>query len=364
MKINKIIQILEEWAPLQYAEDFDNVGLLVGNPNDKVSGILVTHDCLEEVVEEAIDRDCNLIVCFHPILFKGLQKFTGNSHVVRAVRKAIKNDVAIYAIHTALDNQVHGVSFGLSQALGLTNTSILLPKLNTVKKLNFYVPQAQADQVRNALFTAGAGNLGNYDECSFSSNGKGSFRPSQNSTPYVGKKGKRHIENELQIQMVFQKHLESQIIETLNLSHPYEEVAYEINSLKNPNQNIGMGIIGHLPKSMKPSSFLSFVKKTLGTPTLRHSHLGTNSIERVALIGGSGSFAIQDAKRKNADAYITADLKYHDFYEGNQGFLLVDAGHYETEQHTKKLILNHLTEKLPNFAILLSEVDTNPIKYF
>ncbi|MFL2594742.1 MAG: Nif3-like dinuclear metal center hexameric protein [Flavobacteriaceae bacterium] len=363
MKIHQIIQILEEWAPLHYAEDFDNVGLLVGNPKDEVGGVLVTHDCLEEVVDEAIERNCNLIVCFHPILFKGLKRFTGNSHVVRAVRKAIKNDVVIYAIHTALDNQAYGVSFGLSQALGLTNTSVLLPKENTLKKLNYYVPKAQAEHVRNALFAAGAGKLGNYDECSFSSGGEGSFRPSQNSTPYVGKKGERHIEDELQIQMVFQKHLASQIIEALLSCHPYEEVAYEITSIENSNPNLGMGMIGDLPKSMKPSSFLDFVKKTLGTPTLRHSHLGANTIERVAVLGGSGSFAIQAAKSKKADAYITADLKYHDFYEGNQRFLLVDAGHYETEQHTKKLILNHLTEKLPNFAILLSEVDTNPIKY-
>lgn len=363
MKIHQIIQILEKWAPLHYAEDFDNVGLLVGNPKDEVGGVLVTHDCLEEVVDEAIERNCNLIVCFHPILFKGLKRFTGNSHVVRAVRKAIKNDVVIYAIHTALDNQAYGVSFGLSQALGLTNTSVLLPKENTLKKLNYYVPKAQAEHVRNALFAAGAGKLGNYDECSFSSGGEGSFRPSQNSTPYVGKKGERHIEDELQIQMVFQKHLASQIIEALLSCHPYEEVAYEITSIENSNPNLGMGMIGDLPKSMKPSSFLDFVKKTLGTPTLRHSHLGANTIERVAVLGGSGSFAIQAAKSKKADAYITADLKYHDFYEGNQRFLLVDAGHYETEQHTKKLILNHLTEKLPNFAILLSEVDTNPIKY-
>ena len=363
MKIFQITQILEEWAPLHYAEDFDNVGLLVGNPNDEVSGILVTHDCLEEVVDEAIERNCSLIICFHPILFKGLKRFNGNSHVVRAVRKAIKNDVAIYAIHTALDNQAHGVSFGLSQALGLTNTSILLPKEDTIKKLNFYVPKSKADQVRDTLFAAGAGKLGNYDKCSFSSDGKGSFRPAQNSTPYVGRKGEQHIEDEIQIQMVFQKHVSSEITKALLSSHPYEEVAYEINSLENSNPNLGMGMIGHLPKSMKPSSFLKFVKKTLGTPSLRHSQLGTNNIDRVAVLGGSGSFAIQAAKRKKVDAYITADLKYHDFYEGNQSFLVVDAGHYETEQHTKKLILNYLTEKLPNFAILLSEVDTNPIKY-
>ena len=263
MKIHQITQILEAWAPLHYAEDFDNVVLLVGNPNYEASGILVTHDCLEEVVDEAIDKDCNLIVCFHPILFKGLKRFTGNSHVVRAVRKAIKSDVAIYTIHTALDNQAYGVSFGLSQSLGLTNTSVLLPKEDTLKKLNFYVPKAQAEHVRNALFAAGAGKLGSYDECSFSLDGEGSFRPSQNSAPYVGIKGERHIEKEIQIQMVFQKHLASQIIETLMASHPYEEVAYEITALANSNQNLGMGMIGHLPKRMKPISFLNFVKNSV-----------------------------------------------------------------------------------------------------
>ena len=364
MKIHQITQIIENWAPLHYAEDFDNVGLLIGNPNDEVGGVLVTHDCLEEVVDEAIDRNCNLIICFHPILFKGLKRFTGQSHVVGAVRKAIKNDVAIYAIHTALDNQAHGVSFGLSQALGLIDTSILLPKENILKKLNFYVPQAQADQVRNALFAAGAGNLINYDECSFSLAGEGSFRPLQNSKPYVGKKGKRHLEKELQIQMIFQKHQTSQVIKALLSSHPYEQVAYEITPTENSYQNLGMGMIGHLPKSMKPSLFLNFIKKNLGTPCIRHSRLGIKNIKRVAVLGGSGSFAIQAAKSKKVDAYITADLKYHDFFEGSRSFLIVDAGHYETEQYTKKLIHNHLTENLPNFAILLSEIDTNPIKYF
>ena len=363
MTIDKITQILEEWAPLDYAEDFDNVGLLVGDKNDEVKGILITHDCLAEVVDEAIEKKCNLIVCFHPIIFKGLQKLSGNSHVEQAVNKAIKNDIAIYAVHTALDNQVHGVSFGLSQALGLVHTSTLLPKENTIKKLNFYIPKQQAQEVQNALFSVGAGSIGHYDECSFSLEGKGSFRPLENSNPYAGKSGERHIEDEVQIQMVFQKHVESKVIDELISNHPYEEVAYEISSLSNVNQNIGMGKIGKLPKGMKVDAFLKFVKDQLGTPVLRHSKIGVKTIERVAVLGGSGSFAIHVAKKKKADAYITADLKYHDFFEGDNDFLLIDAGHYETEQHTKKLIHDYLTEKMPNFAILLSSLDTNPINY-
>ena len=363
MTIEKITQILEEWAPLDYAEDFDNVGLLVGNKNDEAKGILITHDCLAEVVDEAIEKKCNLIVCFHPIIFKGLQKLSGNSHVEQAVNKAIKNDIAIYAVHTALDNQVHGVSFGLSQALGLVHTSTLLPKENTIKKLNFYIPKQQAQEVQNALFSVGAGSLGHYDECSFSSEGKGSFRPLENSNPYVGNSGKRHTEDEVQIQMVFQKHLESKVIDTLIFNHPYEEVAYEINWLSNVNQNIGMGKIGQLPKGMKVDAFLKFVKDQLRTPVLRHSKIGFKTIKRVAVLGGSGSFGIKAAKKKKADAYITADLKYHDFFEGNKDFVLIDAGHYETEQHTKKLIHDYLTEKIPSFAILISTLDTNPINY-
>ena len=364
MKIHQITQIIEEWAPLTYAEDFDNVGLLVGDAKDKVTGILVTHDCLEEVVEEAIQKSCNLIVCFHPIIFKGITRFTGSSHVVRAVRKAIKNDIAIYAIHTALDNQPYGVSYGLSSALQLKNTSVLVPKESTLKKLSFYVPLQNAEKIKQALFTVGAGSLGEYDECSFSVEGEGSFRPSLKSNPHIGEKGKRHLEPEKQVHMVFKKHLEKALIQALMENHPYEEVAYEISTLENTNQSLGMGMIGDLQREMKPDVFIKWAKETLQTPSLRHSKVGSKSIQRIAVLGGSGSFAIRAAKRRGADAYITADLKYHDFFEGNSSFLLVDAGHYETEQHTKKLIVDYLTKKLPNFAILLSEVETNPINYF
>jgi len=363
MRISDIITVLESWAPLAYAEDFDNVGLLVGDKNQSTKGVLVTHDCLEEVVEEAMDKGCKLIVCFHPILFEGLKNLSGSSHVERSIRKAVKYDIAIYAMHTALDNQPHGVSHGLAHALGMQKNRVLLPKKGTLKKLNFYVPKAHVDSVQKALFEVGAGKLGDYDQCSFTNSGEGGFRPLENSEPYVGKKGDRHREAEQQIQMVFQSHLQQVIIQTLFETHPYEEVAYEITTLDNTNHRLGMGLIGELTNPLEPSAFLKHIKNTLNTPTLRHSKLGSYPIKQVAVLGGSGSFAIEAAKAQGADAYVTADLKYHDFFKGNEQFLLVDAGHFETEQFTKKLIADYLIKKLPNFAVLLSGLDTNPVKY-
>ena len=363
MRVADIIAVLESWAPLAYAEDFDNVGLLVGDKDQQVNGVMITHDCLEEVVKEAISKQCNFIVCFHPILFEGLKKISGESHVERAIRTAIKNDISIYALHTALDNQPYGVSYGLASALELQNTRVLIPKKGTLKKLNFYVPDSQAQEVQQALFDVGAGQLGHYDQCSFVHKGKGGFRPLENSQPHLGEKGIRHQETEKQVQLVFQAHLQKDVIKTLLENHPYEEVAYEITTLDNVHSHLGMGLIGTLKTSMTPKEFLEDVKAKLKTPVLRHSVLGKSTIKSVAVLGGSGSFAADTAKAKGADAYITADLKYHDFFKGNKAFLLVDAGHFETEQFTKKLIAEYLIKKLPNFAVLLSGLDTNPIKY-
>lgn len=363
MRLTDIIAVLETWAPLAYAEDFDNVGLLVGDKDQQVTGVLVTHDCSEEVVNEAVDKQCNLIVCFHPILFEGLKKINTESHVEQAIRSAIKNDISIYALHTALDNQPHGVSFGLASALELQNCHVLIPKKGTLKKLSFYVPEKDASSVEQALFEVGAGELGDYNQCSFVHTGEGGFRPLENSQPHLGKKGVRHLETEKQVQLVFKAHLEKTVVKTLLENHPYEEVAYEITTLDNVNNHLGMGLIGDLKTPLTAKKFLEDVKTKLGTPVLRHSNLGKTPIKRVAVLGGSGSFAADTAIAKGADAYITADLKYHDFFKGSETFLLVDAGHYETEQFTKKLIAEYLIKKLPNFAVLLSGLDTNPVKY-
>ena len=363
MKIKDVTNYIEELAPLAYAEDFDNVGLLVGNYQTKVKGVLVTLDTLEETVDEAIAKNCNLIISFHPIIFSGLNKLNGNSYVEKAVLKAIKNDIAIYATHTALDNSNKGVSAKICEVLGLQNTKVLIPKKGIVKKLTTYIPKDYLEKVRKALFEAKAGNIGNYDHCSFTNIGEGTFKGNENSNPVLGKKGELQKEEEIQLTITFEQKNEAAILEALFENHPYEEVAYEITTTENVHQNIGMGMIGELEKPLEEKDFLVYLKKTMQTDCVRYSNLLHKKIHKVAVLGGSGSFAISNAIKEKADAYVSADFKYHDFFKAENKILLADIGHYESEQFTKRLLVDYLTKKFSNFAIVLSEKSTNPIYY-
>ena len=364
MTINTITQILEDFAPLGYAEDFDNVGLLVGDSSAKLTGVLVTLDTLENVVDEAIAKKCNLIVSFHPIIFGGLKKITGNNYVERVVIKAIQNNIAIYSMHTALDNVGHGVNGKICEVLGLINTKILIPQKDTLKKLTTYVPIANVEEVKKALFNAGAGEIGNYSNCSFSTEGKGTYKANDKANPVKGTIGEIHTEKEIMLTCVFGKTDEHTIIKNLVAAHPYEEVAYEIQTLDNTNPYIGMGMIGELTKEISEIEFLTDLKLIMKTSVVRHSELLEKPIKKVAVLGGSGSYAISAAKAAGADVFITADLKYHQFYEAENQIVLADIGHFETEQFTKNLLVDYLTKKIPNFAIHLSESITNPINYF
>ncbi|WP_142785430.1 Nif3-like dinuclear metal center hexameric protein [Changchengzhania lutea] len=364
MIVQDVINHLETFAPLAYAEDFDNVGLLVGDKNENITGILVTLDTLEAVVDEAIETHCNLIVSFHPIIFKGLKKLTGKNYVERVVIKAIKNNIAIYSMHTALDNAMEGVNNMICNQLELTNKRILIPQSGTIKKLTTYVPKEEAEQLRTALFHAGAGSIGHYSDCSFNVNGIGTFKGNDNSNPTKGEKGHIHHEQETQVSVTFPKHLEPEILQTLFKTHSYEEVAYEVVTIENKNQHIGMGMIGELKTALEESDFLKHVKNKMKTEGIRHSNFINKPIKKVAVLGGSGSFAIEAAKAAGADAFITADLKYHDFFTAENAILLADIGHYESEQFTKNLLVAYLTKKITNFAIILSRTNTNPIKYF
>ena len=363
MKIKQILTILEEMAPLAYAEDFDNVGLLVGDGTTEVTGILVCHDALESVIEEAIEKKCNLVVCFHPIIFSGLKKITGKNYVERSVIKAIKNDIAIYAVHTALDNHKDGVNKIFSDALGLVNTKILVPKTNFIQKLITYTVPENSEALRNALFSAGAGTIGNYDNCSFNSDGFSTYKGNENSNPTIGNKGELTQTNEVKIEVVFEKQLQSKILKVLFSNHVYEEVAFEIYNLQNTHQNIGLGMIGELEKPMSETEFLSFVKNKMQCGGIRHSTLLGKPIKKIAVLGGSGSFAISNAKQAGADVFLTADLKYHNFYEAENQLILADIGHFESERFTKNYIVDFLKKKIPNFAIIFSEENTNPVKY-
>ena len=363
MTIRDITNYIEELAPLTYAEDFDNVGLLVGNYDTEVTGILVTLDTLESIVDEAIEKKCNLIVSFHPIIFSGLKKINGSNYVERVVLKAIKNEIAIYAMHTALDNSYKGVSAKMAEVLGLVNTRVLLPKQGLIKKLTIYVPKKDAEKVRTALFTIGAGAIGNYSDCSFNIEGTGTYKGNENSNPVLGKKGALHKEQETFISVIFEAHLEKELLNTLMKVHPYEEVAYDIVTTDNVHQHIGMGMIGELPTAMNEHDFLLFLKEKFQLKCIRHSILLNKSIKKVAVLGGSGSFAIDAAKRQNAAIYISSDFKYHEFYKAENQLILADIGHYESEQYTKNHLVEYLTKKFRNFAIILSEKNTNPINY-
>lgn len=363
MKIKEILSILEEMAPLAYAEDFDNVGLLVGNQENDTTGILVCHDALESVIDEAIAKKYNLVVCFHPIIFSGLKKITGKNYVERSVLKAIKNDIAIYAVHTALDNHKNGVNKIFSDALGLIDTKILVPKQNFIQKLITYTIPENVETLRNALFDAGAGKIGNYEDCSFNSKGIGTYMGNEDSNPEIGNRFEFVENEEIKIEVTFEKHLQSKVLKALFKNHVYEEVAYEIYDLQNPHQNIGLGMIGELENPMNESKFLEFVKTKMQCGGIRHSTLLGKPIKKVAVLGGSGSFAIKNAIQAKADIYLTSDLKYHNFYEAENQIVLADIGHFESERFTKNYIVDFLKKKIPNFAVNFSEENTNPVKY-
>ncbi len=363
MIVQEITRLLEAFAPLDHAEDFDNVGLLIGNQDMEVTGILVTLDTLESVVEEAISKKCNLIISFHPIIFSGLKRLNGSNYVERVTIKAVQHNIAVYSMHTALDNNVNGVNARLCEVLGLVNRKILLPKKGMLKKLTTYVPVKHADSLKSALFEAGAGHIGNYSHCSFSSTGTGTFKGEEGSAPLLGQKGEVHQEEELQLQVTYTMDRQTKVLAALFEAHPYEEVAYEVITLDNSYQQLGMGMTGELESPMDEKAFLNLVKQRLNCGAIRHSKLLGKKVNKVAVLGGSGAFAIDAAKTSGADIFLTGDLKYHQFYTAEGKIVVADIGHYESEQFTKNLLVEYLTKKIPNFAIRLSEINTNPIKY-
>jgi len=364
MKLGILTEHLENFAPLNYQEDYDNAGLIVGNTSDEIHSALVALDCTEQIVDEAIAKNCNIIITHHPIVFKGLKKLNGKNYVERVVLKAIKNNIALYAIHTNLDHVANGVSGMICKKLGIQQGKILAPKNNLLKKLVTFCPKAHAASVRNALFSAGAGNIGNYSECSFNTDGTGTFKGSDSTSPFVGEKGVQHHEDEVRIETIFKVQDERKIMVALLESHPYEEVAFDIYPLTNKLDQVGAGMIGWLPQEMDQIDFLHLVKERMQTKVIRHTSLLNKKIKKVAVCGGSGSFLLKDAIAAGADAFVTADFKYHEFFDAEQHLVICDIGHYESEQFTSNLLIDNIQEKFPNFAIRLTEHNTNPINYF
>ncbi|MGC6420229.1 MAG: Nif3-like dinuclear metal center hexameric protein [Chitinophagales bacterium] len=361
-KIQSITDCLEQWAPTSLALSYDNCGLLVGDPNQLVNKALVSLDVTEGVVQEAIDQQANLIIAHHPIIFKGLRSIRPTTDSQRAIILAIKHDIAIYAIHTNLDRVDDGVNKALADRLNLSNRSVLDEASNLYKLITF-VPTKDLQVVRNALFSIGAGSIGEYEKASFVSSGVGSFQGSASSNPSIGKAGEFTEVEEEKLEVLLTDTLLSSALKTLQEHHPYEEVAYDIVPLQNKNQNHGSGMIGELREPLSPDDFIQYLTNHLGLQLVRHSPLIKSKIKRVAICGGAGFDLLKNARQKGADAYVTADLKYHDFFEADSSLLLCDIGHYESEHWVIQEIKDYLTRNFANFAVLSTTVNTNPVHY-
>lgn len=364
MKIQEITAVLESVAPRSLQESYDNAGLLTGNGKRECTGIIISLDVTQAVVEEAVNKKCNLIVAHHPIIFKGLKSITGKNYVEQTVIAAIKNDIAIYAIHTNLDNVLQGVNAAIADKLGLINRSILQPKNSTLRKLYTFVPVEYAEQVRTAMFAAGGGHISNYSECSFNTTGQGTFKPGNGTHPFSGNVGERHTAEEIRIEMIFPAWHQSSILTAMKQAHPYEEVAYDVIALDNSNQSVGSGLLGELPEPLNEIVFLQRLKEQFNLSVIRHTALSGKMVKKVALCGGAGSFLTGAALAARADFYITGDVKYHEFFDADNQLVIADIGHYESEQFTTDLLFDILTQKFPTFAIQKTGVNTNPVNYF
>ncbi len=364
MKIVDVCNYLELFAPRSSQESYDNSGLLVGNKSDEVKGVLICLDCTEEVVTEAAAKGCNLIISHHPIIFGGLKSLTGSNYVERTILACLKNNVAVYAIHTNLDNYWKGVNFEIGTRLGLKNLRVLDPKKNVLCSLAVYVPVMNLDAVNQAVFNAGGGRISNYEACHFHSEGVGTFRPIEGANPTSGHLGEMSEVEEVRAEYLVSNHLISSVLNAVKMAHPYEEVAYNIYDLHNENQTEGSGMIGELEQEMSEADFLNLVKATFHCGVIRHSELSGKKIKKVAFCGGSGSFLLQKAISEKADVYVSSDFKYHEFFDADKQILIADIGHYESEQFTSNLIASILIKKFTNFAIHLTGINTNPINYF
>lgn len=364
MKIKDVTKFLESIAPLSYQESYDNSGLIIGDLENEISGVLVSLDVTEAVIDEAIRKKTNLVVAHHPLIFKGLKKINGSNYVEKTVIKAIKNDIAIYAIHTNLDNVANGVNFKIAEKLGLKNIKILAPKSQTLMKLTVFVPQESTGELLDALYNAGAGEIGNYSHCSFRMEGKGTFKPNHLANPFIGKVGYLEEVEESRIEVIFPSYLKNQVLKGMQSGHPYEEISYYLHLLENQNLAVGSGAIGDLPREMDIADFLPYLKEKMGLKVIKYTESQRNKLKKIAICGGVGSFLLNEVKRAGADVFITSDYKYHEFFDAENQIIIADIGHFESEQFTKDLLVENISKKFINFATYLSEIDTNPIKYY
>jgi dinuclear metal center YbgI/SA1388 family protein len=364
MQIQQLTRALEQFAPPVYQESYDNAGLITGNPQAEITGVLVALDSIEAVLEEAIHLGCNVVVAHHPVVFKGLKQITGKNYVERVILKAIKHDIALYAIHTNLDNVAGGVNFKIAETLGLQEVKILAPKSQTLMKLTTFAPLEDTEKVLQALGEAGAGQIGEYKNCSFVVQGSGRFEPTEQAQPHIGKANVLEQVQENRIEVIFHVHLQSGVMKALREAHPYEEIAYYLHQVENTNQEIGSGAVGILPTPMTEEVFLTYLKERMHLACIRHTAWVGKEVKKVVVCGGTGSFLLHTAIRQGADVFVSADFKYHEFFDADKRILIADIGHYESEVNTNHLLADFIQKNFPALPVHITAVRTNPIHYF
>lgn len=363
MKLSNLVKYLEDSVPLSYQESYDNSGLQIGGMNCEINTALLSLDVTENVIDEALEKGCDIIITHHPLIFGGLKRISDGNDIGRLVLKAIENNISIYSMHTNLDIIKGGVSYRMAEKLGLKNIIPLVPLEGHLLKLAVFVPLDYADKVRKALFDAGAGNIGDYDRCSYNIEGYGTFRAGPGTDPFAGEQNSEHTEKEVRVESVLPAYLKSRVIKSMIEAHPYEEVAFDIFKIENAMPGAGLGCVGDLKEAVEEKTLLTRLSELFNAKGIRHTALRGNKVRRVAVMGGSGSNYTGMASSSGADAYITADIKYHSFFEGRSGMLIADIGHYESELPALEIINELITKKFPKFAVRFSEINTNPVNY-
>jgi dinuclear metal center YbgI/SA1388 family protein len=363
MKLKELTSFLDSAVPISFQESWDNSGLQVGLPDTEISSALVTLDITEEVLDEAGRNGCDVIISHHPLIFQGIKRLSGRSLTESMVMKAVKKDIAVYSAHTSLDMVAGGVSRKMAEKLNLNKISVLSPLKGKLLKLVTFIPETHFEKVRNAVFSAGAGVIGDYDNCSFTGAGTGSFRGNENSNPFTGEKGRIHFENEVRFETILYSHLKGKVVDALIGAHPYEEVAYDLYLLENENSNAGLGCKGELAEPMKEEDFLNFLSTVFGARGIRYSGMTGRLVRKVALCGGAGGALINEAIASGADAFVSADIRYHSFLDSEKKILIADIGHFESEKFASEILYDLIVKNFPKFAVRFSEINTNPINY-
>ncbi|MEG1409914.1 MAG: Nif3-like dinuclear metal center hexameric protein [Terrisporobacter sp.] len=363
MKLNDLIKKIENKYPLNLAYDWDNVGLLVGDFDAEVKKILVSLEANENVIEEAIKNNVDLIVTHHPFIFRKLNKINTRDLKGKLIHKLIKNDIALYSMHTNFDIAFDGLNDYFMEIMGFENTKVLdITNSEVLHKIAVYVPLTHELVIREALGDVGAGHIGNYSHCTFNTPGVGTFRPEENANPFIGKIRETEEVKEVKIETIVPQSILQKTIDKMIKAHPYEEVAYDVYKLENKGNSVGLGRYTTLNQVMDLQSLCEKIKLKLNMDHIRVVGELNTKIKKVAVVTGAGSDMVSLAKSKNCNVIITGDVKYHEAQDAlDMGMCIIDCGHFDTEDIFKDVIKRFL-DTFESVEIVKSEVNLNPFK--